>query len=300
MHRQRLIPRIGPATLLLVATAVAHVVTADPARHATVPVALPFTYKQAGPSPLKKADSSNQSGIGLLRAGQYDRAIAAFEREVRETGSSNAMYNISCAYALRGDKRRAFDALERAIDNGFDNSQHMIQDDDLQLLQGDPHFYQLVRLTQDLRLYVPGRFGFGMNSEQDWRKSLARFERVAREHPNLGRAWTNLGFARLEAGDPKGGADAYERALGLGYRGPTVMYDLACCAARSGELDKAFQWLDRAEKAGFEVGEHMGTDPDLDALRSDPRYNDLLERWDQEMAKQHREAEKDRKSKSTD
>ena len=97
------------------------------------------------------------------------------------------------------------------------------------------------------------------------------------------------GFARLESGDPDGGAAAYERALELGYQGPTVMYNLACCAARSGDLDRAFKWLDRAEKAGFEIGEYVGSDTDLDALRGDPRYDALLERWDHKMAKQHRE-----------
>ncbi|HET7498144.1 MAG TPA: M56 family metallopeptidase [Candidatus Eisenbacteria bacterium] len=253
----------------------------------------PTVYRVAGSLP------NDPSGIDLLRAGQYDRAVAAFEEEVRQTGSTNAMYNIACAYALHGDKRRAFDALERAIENGFDNSQVMIQDDDLRLLQGDPHFYQLVRLTKDLQLY--GSMPFGFRGPEDWRASLSRFERVTKEHPNLGRAWANLGFARLEAGDPKGGAAAYERALDLGYQSPTVMYNLACCAARSGDVDQAFQWLDRADKAGFEIGEHVGSDSDLDALRGDRRYDDLLERWDQKMAKEHREKkqEKDKEGDKT-
>lgn len=253
-----------------------------------VPVVVPPMYEVAG----SQKHALNQSGIQLMRAGQYDRAIEAFEEEVRQSGSTNAMYNIACAYALRGDKRRAFDALERAIEHGFDNSQHMTQDEDLRLLQGDPHFYRLVRLTKDLQLFGSGQLGLGMKDEEDWRKSLSRFDRVTREHPKLGRAWSNLGFARLQAGDAEGGAAAYERALDLGYRAPTIMYNLACCAARSGDLDKAFKWLDRAEKAGFEIGTHVGSDPDLDALRSDPRYNDLLERWDVKMANKHREGDK--------
>lgn len=255
-----------------------------------MPTALPPVYQVAGSS-WPNIDLT-QSGIALLRAGKYQQAIDAFEEEARETGSSNAMYNIACAYALRGDKHRAFDALERAIENGFDNSQHMTQDEDLQLLQGDPHFYELVRLTKDLQLFGSGPLGLGMRGEADWRQSVSRFERVTHEHPNLGRAWANLGFARLEAGDPKGGAAAYQRALELGYQGPTVMYNIACCAARSGDSDGAFKWLDRSEKAGFEIGEHAGSDSDLDALRGDPRFNALLERWDQKMAAEHRKTAK--------
>jgi tetratricopeptide (TPR) repeat protein len=246
-------------------------------------------YQVAGSSPKVDFDPS---GIEFMRAGQYQRAIEAFEEQIRQNGSSNAMYNIACAYALRGDKRRAFDALERAIENGFDNSQHMTQDEDLRLLKGDPHFYELVRLTKDLQLFGSGRFGSGMKDEQDWRQSVSRFERVAREHPNYGRAWSNLGFARLQGGDPKGAVAAYQRALELGYQGPTVMYNIACCAARAGDPDGAFHWLERAEKAGFEIGEHAGSDSDLDALRGDRRFNALLERWDRKMAEQHRKTEK--------
>lgn len=244
----------------------------------------------------KKSYVTGQSGIEFMRAGQYERAITAFEEEIKMTGSSNAMYNLACAYAQRGDKRRAFDALENAIENGFDNSQHMTEDEDLRLLQGDSHFYQLVRLTKDLQLFGSGRSGNGMKDEDDWRQSLSRFERVTREHPEFGRAWANLGYARLEAGDPKGAAAAYQRALELGYRKPTMMYNVACCAARSGNVDEAFRWLDKADKAGFEVGEYAGSDSDLDALRDDPRYDDLLERWDQNMARKHLEKEKTEKT----
>jgi len=230
---------------------------------------------------------SDQSGIELMRDGQYSRAITAFEAEIRQTGSTNARYNLACAYALKGDKKLAFDALQKAIENGFDNTHHMTEDEDLRSLQGDPHFYELVRLARDLQLFNSGHFG-GMNDEKDWSGLLPRLERVTREHPGIGRAWANLGFARLEAGDPKGGVVAYQKALELGYEKPTTLYNLACCAARSGDIDGAFKYLDRADQAGFEIGEYVGSDSDLDALRGDARYGAMLKRWDEKMAKEHR------------
>jgi beta-lactamase regulating signal transducer with metallopeptidase domain/Tfp pilus assembly protein PilF len=238
-----------------------------------------------------RSRTSNESGLEYMRDGQYTQAITAFEKEIKESGSVNSMYNLACAYSLKGDKKRAFEALQNAIENGFNNTHHMQEDDDLQLIQGDPHFYQLVRLSKDLQLFGSGRFG-GMDDEDDWRKELPRLERVTREHPDIGRAWSNLGYARLESGDAKGATAAYERALGLEYQKPTTLYNLACCAARSGSADVAFGFLDRADKAGFEIGEHMGTDTDLDALRGDPRYKAMLDRWDEKMAKEHREKEK--------
>lgn len=256
-------------------------------------------YVVAGRSSRSKRSALHESGIELMRAGQYAQAITAFEEEIRQSGSVTAMYNLACAYSLRGDKRRAFDTLEGAIENGFDNTGHMTEDEDLRLLQGDPHFYQLVRLARDLQLYGSGRYG-GMDDEEDWRRELPRLERVTREHPDVGRAWANLGFARLQAGDPKGATAAYERALHLGYQKPRTFYNLACCASRSGSIDEAFGFLDRADKSGFEIGVYMGSDTDLNALRGDPRYKAMLDRWDEKMAEQHREKQRVEERQRTD
>ncbi len=259
----------------------------------------PPVYSVAGSRSRHRSNDFNESGIEFMRDGQYSKAITAFEEEIRQTGSSNAMYNLACAQALSGNKQRAFDSLEKAIKNGFDNAHHMTEDEDLRSLQGDPHFYELVRLAQDLQLFSNGHFG-GMDDEADWRKALPRLERVTREHPDVARAWANLGFARLEAGDPKGGATAYQRALDLGWEKPTTLYNLACCAARSGDIDGAFRWLDRADQAGLEIGEYVGSDSDLDALRGDPRYGAMLKRWDEKMAKEHREKQKAEAKQKTD
>jgi len=253
-------------------------------------VEVPRIYLSMGSWNHRHAKDDGDDGIELMRDGQYDRAIQAFNAEIQETGSSNARYNLACAYALKGSKAEAFDALQRAIENGFSDANHMTKDDDLKLLQDDPHFYSLVRLTQELQLFGNGHNGF--NDKEDWQNSLPRFERVANEHPKVGRAWSNLGYARLQAGDPKGATDAYNRALSDGYQQSTTMYNLACCAARAGNREEAFQWLDKADKAGFDLGEQMSDDSDLDALRSDPRFAALLQRLDEKAAKDHREKEK--------
>jgi len=265
----------------------------------TVSVAVSPVISVFGSSSRHKSGDLNQSGIELMRDGQYSRAITAFQEEIRQTGSTNATYNLACAYALKGDKKLAFDALQKAIENGFDNTHHMTEDEDLRSLQGDPHFYELVRLARDLQLFNSGHFG-GMTDEKDWSGLLPRLERVTREHPGIGRAWANLGFARLEAGDPKGGVVAYQKALELGYEKPTTLYNLACCAARSGDIDGAFKYLDRADQAGFEIGEYVGSDSDLDALRGDARYGAMLKRWDEKMAKEHRGKQSTETKQKTD
>ena len=43
------------------------------------------------------------------------------------------------------------------------------------------------------------------------------------------------------------------------------------------QRDAAFDWLDRAVKAGFDKHGDFGWDRDLDNLRSDPRFRKFLD-----------------------
>jgi hypothetical protein len=82
-------------------------------------------------------------------------------------------------------------------------------------------------------------------------------------------------FAALpaaEAGDP---ARAYElAAAGLAEHPdhPSLHYNLACYAALAGESDRALEHLGRAVEGDPEARSWAATDPDLDSIRSDPRY----------------------------
>ena len=70
-----------------------------------------------------------------------------------------------------------------------------------------------------------------------------------------------------------------QRALETYSRNPsTHAWNLAYTNARLGNTDAAFRWLDTAF-AGRDAGLlQMRVDPDLDSLRADPRFQDLLRR----------------------
>jgi thioredoxin-like negative regulator of GroEL len=55
-------------------------------------------------------------------------------------------------------------------------------------------------------------------------------------------------------------------------------YDLACSYALLRRADEAFAELSRAVELGFDDGAHLRADPDLDAIRADPRFAALLAR----------------------
>jgi tetratricopeptide (TPR) repeat protein len=77
--------------------------------------------------------------------------------------------------------------------------------------------------------------------------------------------WKGLLRKRIERGsDPK-------------KKGLYDPYGVASTYAKLGETDKAFLWLDKTYDEQLPMSFLM-VDPDLDTLRSDPRYTDLVHR----------------------
>ncbi len=59
-----------------------------------------------------------------------------------------------------------------------------------------------------------------------------------------------------------------------------VQYNLACSLARGGRVREALEALARALEQGYDDFEYLELDSDLDSLRDDPRYFDLIEQFD--------------------
>jgi tetratricopeptide (TPR) repeat protein len=65
-------------------------------------------------------------------------------------------------------------------------------------------------------------------------------------------------------------------ALELSPGDPMMLYNCSCLYARLGEKDRALDTLERAIGMGYENFRWMQHDPDLDKLRPEPRFQQLL------------------------
>jgi tetratricopeptide (TPR) repeat protein len=104
-------------------------------------------------------------GNARLAGKDYRGAIPALEKAV-ELGSGfpeNNAYNIACAYALLGDKDRAFDWLRRSLAARYLDLQSLATDPDLTSLRGDPRFATLVPVRFDTE---------PLSREAGWRSDL--------------------------------------------------------------------------------------------------------------------------------
>jgi beta-lactamase regulating signal transducer with metallopeptidase domain/Tfp pilus assembly protein PilF len=243
----------------------------------------------------KEVDEGNWNSVGiqLLRSGDYDGAAKAFDNEFAVSKDEDALYNKACARSLAGQKEEALKLLEQSISTGSVDADHMEEDPDLVPLHGQARFDQLLEMAEDLELHnsgwwknLPGSSSWSSGKdERRWRKSIPHFEEMTRKYPKVGRAWSNLGFAQLAAKDAEASTPSFQKALDLGYKPSTTMYNLACSEAQAGNIDGAIAWLEKAEGAGFEMWSYARWDDDLDPLRDDPRYDKMEKRWKAEAKK---------------
>jgi Flp pilus assembly protein TadD len=73
------------------------------------------------------------------------------------------------------------------------------------------------------------------------------------------------------------GLEADRQLAELRPQDPTVIYNLACSLSLTGEIEEAFSMLARAIFLGYRDFRHIRRDPDLAALRRDPRFRTFLE-----------------------
>jgi hypothetical protein len=112
--------------------------------------------------------------------------------------------------------------------------------------------------------------------KRDWDTAAANFQKLVEVNPQDGSAWHMLGYTLHGGGKWDEALKAHIKATEFKEVAPVANYNVACVYALQGKKDQAFQWLAKAAKAGFSGAEHMETDSDMDALRGDPRYQEIV------------------------
>jgi beta-lactamase regulating signal transducer with metallopeptidase domain/Flp pilus assembly protein TadD len=223
-----------------------------------------------------KGDDWFDAGLDLLRLRKLDESIEAFHASIAAGDRpGTSMYNIACAYSLKGDARNGLAWLEKAVENGFSTEEKFKHDPDIALLRNQQGFDRIRDKAKDLEMRGccdgPASFFY-----DNWRESVTHHQAMVRKHPASGRAWFNLGYTALQARDYPTATDAFRRALELNYRTGTSAYNVACAHALQGNRDAAFEWLRKAEASGFELADHARDDDDLDSLHRDPRWEQVV------------------------
>jgi beta-lactamase regulating signal transducer with metallopeptidase domain/Flp pilus assembly protein TadD len=183
-------------------------------------------------------------------------------------------YNEACCHALAGDQDAAIDALGRAVALGYLDADHAADDGDLSSIH-ETEAFKAIRLRM-VELAEITEFAEQSFEQGQWGPAAEAYAKASKLAPQNGHLSHMLAFAALRNGDTDTAIEGWARALELGYNKPTMLYNLACANALAGNADDAFGYLGKATGAGFDDYELMREDTDLDPVRDDPRFDQIL------------------------
>jgi tetratricopeptide (TPR) repeat protein len=109
---------------------------------------------------------------------------------------------------------------------------------------------------------------------QKWEAAAQAYTAITKIDAQNARAWYRLGYSLHAMGKYELAVQAFQRAVDIGNN-PTAMYNLACAYARSGNKDKAFEWLNKSLNAGVPQPAQISTDNDFASLRDDARFKEI-------------------------
>ena len=243
-------------------------------------------YAKLIESNSQNGDLWHDVGSDLLSLGQYDRAIECLRRSVEldPHRSSATRYNLACAYSRAGQTEAALDALDRAVEWGFDSEERFRNDRDIDNIRGTARFDEIVAKARMLDLDKYRKDGWWNHRESRidprmWQPAVDDYRAYVDRYPESPRGWFNLAYSLHYAGQFEEAIRAAQRALDLDYKPSLQMYNIACAYSRLGNVEQAVAWLERAGEAGMSISHSMDDDEDFDNIRSDQRFQDLEEKY---------------------
>jgi tetratricopeptide (TPR) repeat protein len=85
-------------------------------------------------------------GDAYTRRGEYAKGLE-LDLKLSKIKPDNKMirYNLACSYALTGEKEKALSCLNKAVELGYRDIEHLRQDHDLDGIKTDPRFQNLIK-----------------------------------------------------------------------------------------------------------------------------------------------------------
>ncbi len=204
----------------------------------------------------EQAESYAARGLAVSVSKRYDEAREHFETAIRkDPGLFDAYYYYARVCYEQGELEQAAHLFEQAF-------------------RVNPEDYQAMSLAAT----VYAGLGRKSDSEAASRRALAVIKKHLELYPQDGRALYMAAIIRVHLGEQQRGLKLAERALAADPDEPLVLYNVACTYALTGEAEKAIDCIERAITLGGTWRKWIENDPDLNSLRSHPRFCALLER----------------------
>lgn len=200
----------------------------------------------------------NNVGAQYHNLGQLDSAAVwyrqASEANPSATGPTAIAYrNLGEIHTQNRDYAQAAQMHERAL--AYDST-----DAQTWAYLADAYFYD----------------GEGARARAAWRRMIALDSQALRVNPNdeAALAGVAVGYARIGRADSA--RATLQRLDGLAQLRPGILRDMAIAYEIIGDRERALEYIEQGLGQGLQRG-GVEASPELDALRADPRYRELLQ-----------------------
>lgn len=232
---------------------------------------------------VKEDENAGQAwfllGYALHMDGKYEPALKAHRRaaEFEESFKPIATYNIACALALMGQPQPALESLREAIELGYDDVDQVQTDSDLYSLHPTTGFAVIIA---------------NLSGDEERAKSLAEaqehieagafdqaadiYRAILEKDPKNDFACYRLGYSLHGAGKLDEAIEYHQKATRFPGTKGIALYNWGCALSLKGEKEAAIEKLQAAVKNGFLRLDAYEGDPDLDNLRDEQAFKDLV------------------------
>lgn len=202
------------------------------------------------------AEAHSARGYALTLKGDFTAAAAEFERALQlEPKNYEALYLFGRSCFAEGKMEQAAALFAQA---------HEAQPDEFQAIS--------------LRESALRSLGLSDEHQEGLEQAVDAIRQRLELNPEDQRA-LHLGCSLLvSAGEVEQGLDLARKLLKLASNDPGALYNATCAFANAGRTDEAIELLGRRVELGGLYREWVEHDPDLAALRNNPRFEALLER----------------------
>jgi len=203
----------------------------------------------------ESAEAHTSRGTVMWLSERYDDANREFEEAIALDPKLFEAYLLYGFYSLnRGDLERAARLFEQAAD---------VRPEDYQasILAGCQH----------------RGLGRTAEAEEAFRRGVVAAEKHLSLNPDDQRAWYLGAFGLIQTSRIEEGLKWAEKARAIDPDNPLLHYNLCGIYAAAGLTDLAIESMEDAVKLGYTHRESLENDPDLEELRSDPRFQALIE-----------------------
>lgn len=168
-----------------------------------------------------------------------------------------------------GDRESAVRLLRLALDAGFVDLRRLQQSESLKDLHADERFQQIA--FQCVESAILAR-----ENAVSWTHLRKKIEAKRALGAIKAGEYNLLGWAYLRLQKYDAALGAFQAQIDLFGPMPVLYYNMACAHSLAGRHDRAMHYLDMYARSPNFDPDLMASDPDLAALRRDPRFQELV------------------------